>query len=198
MNAVIFKRILLSVLGLLVIVIFGGYFLLLANLKERVVETDHVKIDADVSTNDIERLKVLQQQLASNQDVVARTKEIVATSADYKYQDQVITDINHLAAATGVTVTGFSFPIGATTTGTTSTVSTGAGSAPINVPGAKLLTITITMKSPMLYDNYLKFLRSVELNLTRMQITGIDLSPDPANPSQITNPSIGIQIYVKS
>jgi hypothetical protein len=197
MNAILFKRILISVLTILAIGSVGSYFLLLANLKERVVETDHVKIDADISSNDIDHLKSLQQQLSGLQDVVARTKEIVATSADYKYQDQVITDINHLAAANGVTVTGYSFPTAAAV-GTTSTVSSGAGLTAPPVAGAKLLTIAITMKSPMPYDNYLKFLRSVELNLTRFQVTGVDLSPDPANPTQITNPSIGIQIYVKS
>lgn len=198
MNAIVLKRVLIVILVALAVGCVGSHIVLLQRLNKTVIDTDHAKIDAEISNSDIDHLKTLQGQLAKSQDVIARTKEIVATSADYKYQDQIITDINHLAADSGVTVTGFSFPASATTTGSTSTVSSGSAALPATVPGAKLITITITMRSPMPYDNYLKFLRSLELNLTRLQVTGIDLSPDPNNSTLITNPSIGIQIYVKS
>lgn len=199
MNAIVLKRALIVILVALAIGCVGSHVILLQKLRNTVVDTDHAKIDAEISSGDIDHLKILQEQLKKLQDVVARTKDIVATSADYKYQDQIITDINHLAAASGVTVTGFNFPTSTTTTGTTGTVSSGSTAAPqVNVSGAKLVTITISMRSPMPYDNYLKFLRSLELNLTRLQVTGIDLSPDPNNSTLITNPSIGIQIYVKS
>lgn len=189
MNAVLLRRILSGIIVLLVIGTGVSYYFLADMLKKSVIEADHARIDASIYTSDINRLKKLQTQLVKDKDIVTRAHDIVASSTDFKYQDSVINDINSLADQTGVDVTGYTFvdsTAGATTPAT-----------PTPSVTAKKVTINIAMRSPVPYDNYLRFLRAIELNLTRFQVTGVNVSPDTVNIRDVINPSIGIEVFVR-
>jgi hypothetical protein len=189
MNAILFGRILLGSLIALVIAGGAGFYFASDYLNQKAIEVDHARIDADISQSNINNLKKLEQELKVQADVVERASEIVANNVQFKYQDQVITDIDRLANLSGVKVTGYTFEAASPAA---------APAKGVVLPkGAKKIGITLALRSPMTYDNYLKFLRAIEQNLTRIQVTGVNLSPDIKNPREVTNPSIGIEVFVK-
>src|SRR5882757_9330320 len=91
-------RLILSA-SLVVITGIGITLFSLANSQLRQVATDvsHVVVDANASQDNLTTLEKIKKTLASEQDIVARTNQIVAESKSYEYQDQIVTDLNGYA-----------------------------------------------------------------------------------------------------
>lgn len=162
---------------------FGAWWLQ-GVLAESVKATDRFKIDAEISTSELQQLKNLQLLLADEQDVIERTKQIAASTAQYRYQDQVISDLAGYARRRGIQISAFDF--------------SGAAKAKQTelVGGAKRTPFSITLKGPLQYTTFLRFLQDIEKNLTKIQVTSLTLSPDK-DPNKIANPSLGMDVYIK-
>lgn len=198
LNAILFRKILLGSIALLVIGTGASFYFLSGALKTKGTELNHARIDAELGGNSTANLQKLQSELDKHKDVIPKAKEIVASAADFKYQDQVIRDINALARSSNITITGYNFADGAGGAASNAAPAPAAPVAP--APGtsvARKITVTITMRSPVPYDDYLRFLRRIERNITRLQVTGVNLSPDTGDPRSVINPSVGIEIFVK-
>lgn len=171
----------------LIVVMFGGFatgaWWVDTLLAKSVRETDNTQIDAEVSTTELQQLKSLQKQLLSEKDIIDRAKQIAASSNQYRYQDQVIKDISDYASRYGIAINTFDF-----------TTTTGQNNAQV---GAKKTPFTVTLRGPLPYTTFLKFLRAVEQNLTKIQVTSLSLAPDK-DPSSITNPTVSMEVYLKN
>lgn len=189
MNAVKLRNFMLAGIGLIIILIGVTIYYASAFLHDETLKSVHNKIDAEVSDRDLDRLKSLQKTLSANQDSVRKAEQIVAGTKQYQYQDQIINDINSYASQTGVEVTAYNF-------GTSTTTPAAATTQP-KIAGVKTITATLTLKSPLPFDNYLRFLKAIEKNLTKMQISGVNVTPDPADVNGVVNPSIGLIVYVR-
>jgi hypothetical protein len=187
LTAVNFSRLLIAAMVLLAVGALASLYVLSLVLASTVTETDHAKIDAQLSRNDVDRLKKLGVDLRTDQEVIARAKNIVAESSSYQYQDQIVNDINAYAGRAGVKVLGYDFK------------ATSTQSAAKNAPKSSVKTIaaTLTLAGPMEFERLLKFLKAIEQNLTKMQVTSIDISKDDKNPKLVNDPNIGVEIYVK-
>lgn len=194
LNAVLMSRVLMGLIALLIILAGVGYYYASLFLRQTVVETSHIKTDAALSEQNIAKLKRLETELATKQDVVARTEQLIAESGQYRYQDQIVRDINAYASRAGVTVIGYDF--GAANDKAAAARQPKAKNAP-TIKGIKTINATLTLATPIKYDNFLRFLKAIEQNLTKMQITGVNMSPDNKDPNAISNPAVGVQIYVK-
>lgn len=183
MNAVRLRLVLIGVIILQIAVVIAGMWLLTDFLQREVAVTDHAKIDADISEQEINTLKRLRTQLADEKDIIERAKQIAASSNQYQYQDQVISDLTVYASRYGFSIVSFDF------TGT-------PGAKGATAPNGKTAFL-VTLSSPIKYDNFLKFIRDVERNLTKIRITSITLAPNPRNPTEILNPSINLEVYLK-
>lgn len=176
-----------SLYGLIVVLIAaigaGGYFLH-QSLSRSALEVDHLKIDSEINEQGIANAQKLQRVLDDNQDNVVRAAAIVADTKYYEYQDQIVRDISAYAAAANLTVLGFDF-------------STSATSKASNVPGLKSINATISLQSPVPYNNYLRFLKLIERNLTKMQVTQLDISNDLKTAGAISSPIITLEVYVR-
>ena len=176
-----------SLYGLIVLLVAGigaGSYLMHMKLVGYVTNVDHTKIDTELSEQGIENAKKLRRTLDDNRESVARAAAIVADTKYYEYQDQIVQDISSYAAASGLTVLGFDF-----------TTSTSAKATAIT--GVKAVVATISLSSPVNYDNYLQFLKLIERNLTKMQITQLDISNDLKNPGGVNSPVITLEVYVR-
>ncbi|HSE61352.1 MAG TPA: hypothetical protein VLA88_03580 [Candidatus Saccharimonadales bacterium] len=173
-------------IGLVVVLLasFGaGVWWVQGMLAEKVRETDHARTDADLSGTELQQLKQLKKQLEDQKDIVDRAKQIAATSAQYQYQDQVIKDVADYAARYGIQVNTFDFS------------TTNKNAAATN--GAKKTPFTVSLKGPLAYVTFLNFLRDLEGNLTKIQVTSLTLAPDK-DPNKISNPSLSCEVYLKS
>lgn len=187
MDAVKLRNLLLAGIGLVIILTGVTVYYASTFLHDETVKSIHAQIDADVSGQDLDRLKSLEKTLDDNQDSVRKAEQIVAATKQYQYQDQIINDINRYAQQTGVEVTAYNFTPAATGKATT---------AP-TVAGVKTISVALTLKSPLPFDNYLRFVKAIEQNLTKMQISGVNITPDPTDVNGVVNPSIGLVVYVR-
>lgn len=161
---------------------FGAYYMH-QKLSAYVIQVDHLKTDSDINQQGIENAQKLQRALDENSDSVARAAAIVADTKYYEYQDQIVKDVGSYAAASNLTVLGFDF--------------TTAGSSKSSVKGLKTMVANISLQSPVSYNNYLRFLKLIERNLTKMQVTQMDISNDLKTSGGISSPVITLEVYVR-
>ena len=190
MNAIVLRNIL--IVGVILAIGGVGALIYYANgfLDDEVTQTIHTKIDADLSRDDLARLKALEKTLKTNEASVEKAAQIVSDSKQYQYQDQIVNDINAYANQTGVSVTGFDF-------GDAFTTAPKATKQTPQIKGVKTISVTLTLASPMPFDNYLRFVKAVERNLTKMQVSGINITPDEKNMNNISNPTVVLIVYVR-
>lgn len=151
---------------------------------------------ADVSTNDITTLQNLKAQLEDNKVAVNRTKSIVADSKSYGYQTQIINDIDAYAKTSGVSISGYGFASDTATTGAPATPDPAAPAA--NPAGLKTTAITVTIKNPVKYESVMNFIHSIESNLTKMQLSGINLKKDgDASGQFVTVDPLNVEVYIR-
>lgn len=170
---------------LLVGAIGFGIYTLHSQLAHYATTVDHLQIDSEVNQRSIENSIKLRRVLDENKDSVERAAAIVADTKYYEYQDQIVQDIGSYAAATGITVLGFDFSPTATATKTT------------NVPGLNTVVAAVSLKNPVPYTNYVRFLKLIERNLTKMQITQLTIANDLKTPGAISSPIITVEVFVR-
>jgi hypothetical protein len=185
-------RLILSA-SLVVITGIGITLFSLANDQLRSVATDvsHVVVDANASQDNLTTLEKIKKTLASEQDVVTRTNQIVAESKSYEYQDQIVTDLNGYASKAGITITNLDFSAGTAKT----PAATATPAAPVTTSGLHSTSVTVTIQNPVGYNQLLQFIKSLEQNLTKMQVSKVSLSRGEGG--NITSDAFAIEVYIK-
>lgn len=178
MNAIVLRYILIGLSATTVIGLSAAGWWVQQMLESKVRQTDHARIDAQLSAVELQQLKRLEQQLTDDKDIIERARQIAAPANQYQYQDQVIKDLSQYAGRLGLRINAFNFTAQA-------------------LQGNNNRTpFTITLDGPVPYETFLRFLRDIEANLTRMQVTSLALSPD-ANPAFIANPTLSMEVYIR-
>lgn len=176
-----------SLYGLMVLLVAGigyGTYYIHQRLSDYVIEVDHLTIDSDINQRGIENAQKLRRTLDENKDSVTRAAAIVADTKYYEYQDQIVKDITSYASASGITVLGFDF-------------SAAAATKTSSIKGIKTMVATVSLESPVQYIKYLQFLKLIERNLTKMQVTQMDISNDLKTPGAISSPTLTLEVYVR-
>jgi hypothetical protein len=167
-----------------------------SKLKDAAVDVSHSVADASASQNNLQNLQKLKQDLAAKQDVVTRAENIVAESRSYEYQNQIINDLNDYAARAGLSITTIDFSSAQAGTGPTTTPGTAAPATPsTTINGVKSTFVSVTLKNPVNYTGVLRFLKSIEQNLTKMQVSNIGLSK--ADDGGVSSNALNIEVYIK-
>jgi hypothetical protein len=190
-SAVTFGYLLAALLVVTVVLIGTGYYWGSKLLAEQALRADHAKIDASLKNEDVAKLKRLEAELVAKKDIVARAEQIIAESRQYQYQDQIVHDINSFAKSAGVEVLGYNF-------GTPEQSKKGAKGASLSLSGVNAISANVSLASPQSYKNLLRFMKAIEQNLTKMQVTGVNITPDPEDPNLVSNPVVGVVIYVRA
>lgn len=204
MTAILAERLFMLTVALLLVGLVVDFIFVTNFLKTEATKTEVLHQQSDVIDSDISKLKSADVWLEKNDSTVKRASAIVAQSKLYQYQNQIITDINSYGAQTGIPISGYGF---------TQTAATGAAAAPTapatpttgsataatpQVPaGVNSVTVTISFASNVNYQSFLNFLRLLEQNVTRMQVTQIALTPDINNPATLVNPNISVIVYTR-
>ncbi len=152
-------------------------------------------VDAQNSNSKVQRLITTKKQLEQNADIVTRASQLVSKSQAYVYQDQIINDINSYASAAGITLESITF----NESGTASAV---AAATPTPA-GIKTTTASVTLKNPVNYMQYLRFIHSLEQSLFRMSVLGVSIAKSTSaeelkkDPQAITAEPIEVEVYIK-
>lgn len=197
MTAQKLRILLLAGIVVLVLVAGGIFWLVRGYLLDYAKDVQRSTAEANSSTQNLATLESLKTQLSQEADTVERTKNIVAESKSYAYQDQIIKDINTYADRSGVTISGYTFntdvPVGAAAP---STAAAPAVAGPKTVSGLKSVSVSVNVKSPVKYENVMNFIHSIEQNLTKMQLAGISLTKDPTS-NNVTASALTIEVYTR-
>jgi len=186
----------IALFGIAVIAGVAIDFIIKNGLRPFAVDVSHVVIDASASQNNIQNLQKIQKELADQKDAIDRASSIVAESRSYEYQDQIITDLNDYATKAGISITNIDFSAVAATTQPTASPTTTPKAPTTSAPtGVKTLPISVTIKNPVVYDNLLHFIKSVEQNLTKMQISKISLAKGTGG--DISSEVLTVEVYVR-
>lgn len=187
MTAVTLQYGLIALIVLLVGGIIGIFFLAQTVMSEKALSTDHYRTDAELAQEEIVRLQQLRTILKNEQNTIEKTARIVAQSQEYQFQDQVINDVTAYAKQNNIEVLSFDF---------------GAkpGAAPQGAASGSTQTktiVTVQLNNDIPYDSLLKFLKSLEQNITKMQLTGIALQPNVTKPNLILAPTIELEVFLR-
>ncbi len=177
-------------IGIILLALAGiGFVFVAANniLLAKATETDHSRIDAEIAQEDLSRLKQLKSILENDKATIAKTAQIVADSQSYKYQDQVINDLTEYARQADISILGFDF-----------------GAKPGDAPTAKgsgtsqrRTIVIVQLAGNIPYASILRLLKSIEQNVTKMQLTGINFQPLQTDPNIILGSSLEIEVYLR-
>lgn len=205
--------VMISLLG--VAIFYFGYNL----LASKASETSEVATTASESNKKIQDLTNTKKLLEKNKKAVARASQIVSNSQSYVYQDQIIGDLNRIAAKSGIEIIDITFSDATVVGGTPGAASgpnqstpsqtdpgaatgrPGGPSAPAQlVGGVKAVTTSVRISEKVEYDKMLDFLYAIEQNLTKMSISQISLrksdAPINGKPAIVTD-QLTIEVYVR-
>lgn len=163
---------------------FAAIHSMLLTTAETVSKTS---ADATASGNNLQALQRVEQELETYQSVVNRSTQIVADSRNYQYQNQIINDLNSYAQRSGVTVTNIDFSAEAN-------AASGNSNSITPPAGLRAATISIALQNPMPYGNILRFIKSIENNLTQMQIARVSISQAEGG---VASDALSITIFVR-
>lgn len=196
-SAAKFRTVLIVSMVLLVGMAAGGFLFFSDQMTMYAQEVQKSRIEATVSTNDIQRLQQLDEQMKKDSVAVERAKSIVADSTFYQYQDQIIDDITAYARSSNLTITSINFE--ASGGGAQQGAAPAASSTPGQVAapaGLKTISASISIKNPVSYVSLMRFVHSIEQNLTKMQISGLSLQLDEQSGGTNVNP-ITVEVYTR-
>lgn len=185
MKATTLTGVLIGIILLVVVVTVGANWQLQNMLSAEITTTNNLKRDADESSNNLAKAKNLQTYMQLHSSDVEKAASIIAETKTYQYQNQIIEDVTRYANAVGLSILEFNFPE-STASATKKTTNT-----------LKSITAEVTLRKPVEYTNFIRFLKYIEQNLTKMQITDISITPNPDNPKLIDSPTVGLEVYIK-
>jgi len=198
-------RILLSLTLLLIVAgAVGGFYYARTMLSQYAVDVSHKKVDAEASSGNISALQKLKEELANNQDVVAKAK-LLKSDSEFPEFD-IVEDVTKYANRNGLTIVSFDFGDGSSgstgSTGTTPTPTPGAAPG-TTTPGTQTkasgstVSISVTLKTPVNYANLLQFMHDLDQNLPKLKLQGIGLSGGAKSSSDVNVQPIVIQMYTR-
>jgi hypothetical protein len=182
LNAVTLRGILSTGVVLLIALASVGFYFAHNWLQEMAVSVSHSVAQSATTDNSVQALQKLQEELSTRQDIITKTNSIFTSTTTY--QTQAVQDLIAYAAASGITISNYSFPApGASSSATAS-----------SIPST---LVTITLTSPVSYTNLLKFMTLVEGNLPKMQITSINIGRIAGDSESVKIDQLTVAVYTR-
>lgn len=139
---------------------------------------------ADIQTNDqaISDFKALQKSIDANKEISDIAAEVLPQD---KEQSAALAELNQFSKSAGVPIRQVSFLPGKD--GLTS---------PSNLKGVSVLSVTVHCEASQ-YSQLLNFLKKIESNRRRMQVTSVGLAPSDKTAGLLDRIDLSIDIYLK-
>lgn len=161
----------------------GFYFAMNYIQKYLQVSDKSTSVQANVSRQEI---SAIEKKLDDLKTTITKTSDIIISRDSY--QSQALVDIKKYAADSGVTLSG--------------DLSFARPSAEVNelliFSGASLTSpVVVTLNNPVEFSSFIKFIRLIESNLPKMQISNIKITRVDNSDTTITVDPMLIEVYTK-
>lgn len=144
-----------------------------------------VMISTNPDDDETQVVAQLEEAIASRQE--AADKAVDLTISSQNYQSRIIEDINSYAAGTGISITNYDFNSKADKETTSTTVGN----------GIRTEYVTVALGNPVNFANLLRFIKAIETNVPKMQLTDIKLSRSQSASDSVSVEPLTIEVYVR-
>ena len=153
-----------------------GFYLAQCWLNDFAISVGQAVSKSTASSTSSQGISQLQAALSERQTAIDKTNAFTISSQDY--QTQAFNDLTKYALNTGVLISDYNVPNPTTT-------------------DAKLSYITIKFNNPVQTSSLIKFLKLIETNLPKMQVSGITLRDNPSTIGTVNVDPLTIGVYTK-
>ena len=161
----------------LAVVIVGSvaiYYIGFSELRTYSIEVGHRVVDANASTEQIKNLQAPKSQLDKEKGLIAKANDIFATETTY--QPAAIRDIQRYADLAGISI---------------------ATTFDGDIPLQNSRSFSVTVRSDVTYGDFIAFLRGVESNIPKLQVTHVSIGRADAGGELVAIERLVISIFVR-
>jgi hypothetical protein len=195
MNSKRLYRLLIGLIALLFLGVIGGAYELNSMLEKQANTLSNQRQQLAVLEGQQTGLNRAKKDITKYEELAAIAKVIVPQD---KSQAQTIGEINKLAAANNIRLSGYAFPT-SNLGGTTKAGNALSQLVPVKtIAGVYSLQITVTSdpSHPTPYSNFLSFMKGLENNRRTTLVQSVTITPNPKDASQVTF-SLILEEYIK-
>ena len=179
---------------LLVIVVAGGIYFADKQLKSIASDTARLRAQVEIGDKQLTTYQATKQKVDSLSYVQELAGKVLPEQQE---QSLTVAEISQFALRARLTVEDITF-IDTTKTTTTKTKSTDKKAKSTIPKGVSVIPMSIKFQDGSRYDYLLEFLKSVEDNRRKMQVTNISLTPDADNRALLKSVTVELNLYVRS
>lgn len=176
----------ISIFLLLTISVVGFYFAQ-NYLRELAVKNLPQETNTTATSTTANETKAIQAELAKYQDIGNKSSSFFASSQTY--QNQITNDIKSYGSVSGISINNFSFD--------QSTSSSSDSRSTSSSGGLNSKNVVITIESPVQFTKLMKFIKGIESNLPKMQVSNISITPSSSSKEAVNVEPITIDYYVR-
>ncbi|MFZ2125331.1 MAG: hypothetical protein WA087_01025 [Candidatus Saccharimonadales bacterium] len=180
LQATSMRSILMFLLATLIIISAAGFYFAQDWLDNMADDVSNSSSSANPSDSNAQALSSIKTEIAKNKSAADKANSLVSTNANYKAQ--MAKDINKYASQTGVSIKSINVNQPPTASDISNDIQTGYA--------------TVVFNNPVSIQNLLLFIKCIETNSPKMQISEIDITAQKSSSSVIVKP-ITIRGYFK-
>lgn len=190
------KRATLVLGGVLIIVVaigVGAFYLGDKMLQERSRQISDEKAQLEAVKTELKIFEDSKEKVAKYGFVNELYGKILPES---KFQSEVVAELTKFATANGISIQALTFTGGdaAASDPNLSQTETVEGLSGVRVLNASIQFVT---EPPISYSSFLNFLKQVETNQRKMQVTTLTITPSPEDSNYISSATISVNIFLK-
>lgn len=180
----------LSVIIILIVILTGlGFYYVQSWLSDEAKKVHQIVSTSNIDKNDTQSVIELQKAIDERQSAAQKATSILTDANNYT--EQIIGDLEKHASESGVKIADYKFT-------TDSTQASSAAVAGItNISGVRTIPITITLANPIDFNSLLRFMKAIETNLPKMQISGINLTSTSGSSGAVTVAPITVEVFAR-
>ncbi len=179
---------------LLVIVVAGGIYFADKQLKSIASDTARLRAQVEIGDKQLTTYQATKQKVDSLSYVQELAGKVLPEQQE---QSLTVAEISQFALRARLTVEDITF-VDTTKTNTTKTKSTDKKAKSTIPKGVSVIPMSIKFQDGSRYDYLLEFLKSIEDNRRKMQVTNISLTPDVDNRALLKSVTVELNLYVRS
>jgi hypothetical protein len=190
------KRATFVLTGILILIVFAGgaaFYLGDKMLQAKSAEISQQKAELEAVQTEVQIFQDSKEKVEKYGFVNDLAGKILPES---KFQSEVVAELTQFATANNISIQALTFTGGdaANADPNLSQTDTVEGLPGVRVLGASM---QFTTEPPINYSDFLNFLRRVETNQRKMQVTTLSITPNPEDPSTIASATVSVNIFLK-
>ncbi len=182
--------VMLAVLGATVLAGCAGFYFGSRMLRNRASTIADLKADQQIVDQQVDVYEETKHKVGQLGFVDTLAAEVLPAE---KAQASAVGQLKLFATESGTAIQNLSF------TGSTDTKNPALSqtSAVEGLTGVRSFQISLTLRSGVEYKQFILFLKRIETNRRRMQVTSLNITPDALNRNKLSSATLAIDIYLR-